>query len=271
MLYEWNDTATEFPADKCVQELFEEQVLRSPDATAVVFEDAELSYAELNRRANQLAHYLGELGVRPDARVAICVERGFQMVVALLAVLKAGGAYVPLDPAYPAERLRFMLEDSEPVALLTQGHLRRLFTEPGHALPVLDLDHPAWGERPETNPDPHDIGLTPGHLAYVIYTSGSTGLPKGVMVQHRGLCNLVSVQIRDFAVEIDSRVLQFASFSFDACVSEVLMALCRGASLYLPRQGNVLVGETLIQAIAGPLLTRPCRRQCWRDYRTVSI
>jgi len=150
VLYEWNDTATEFPADKCVQELFEEQVLRSPDATAVVFEDAQLSYAELNRRANQLAHYLGELGVRPDARVAICVERGFQMIVALLAVLKAGGAYVPLDPAYPAERLRFMLEDSEPVVLLTQGHLKSLLA--GHAgqLPVLDLDHPAWGERPET-------------------------------------------------------------------------------------------------------------------------
>ena len=114
VLYEWNDTRTEFPADKCMHELFEEQVGRTPDAVAVVFEDEQLSYAELNRRANQLAHYLRELGVGPDGRVAICVERGLEMIMALLAVLKAGGAYVPLDPAYPAERLRFMLEDVRP-------------------------------------------------------------------------------------------------------------------------------------------------------------
>ena len=123
VLYQWNDTRTEYPSDKCVHQLFEEQVEKSPDATAVVFEDGQLTYAELNTRANQLAHYLIELGIRPDDRVAICVERGFEMIVALLAVLKAGGAYVPLDPAYPIDRLRFMIEDSEPVALLTQSHL----------------------------------------------------------------------------------------------------------------------------------------------------
>ncbi|HEV7673042.1 MAG TPA: condensation domain-containing protein, partial [Candidatus Angelobacter sp.] len=128
VLYEWNETRTEFASDRCVHELFEEQVGRSPEATAVVFEGAELSYGELNRRANRIAHYLRELGVRPDARVAICVERGFAMIVALLGVLKAGGAYVPLDPAYPGERLGFMLEDSAPVALLTQTHLQPLFT-----------------------------------------------------------------------------------------------------------------------------------------------
>src|ERR1039458_9724770 len=122
VLYGWNDTRTEFPADKCIHQLFEEQVEKSPEATAVVLEEEELSYAELNRRANQLAHYLRELGVKPDDRVAICVERSLEMIVALLAVLKAGGAYVPLDPAYPVERLRFMLQDSEPVALLTQKH-----------------------------------------------------------------------------------------------------------------------------------------------------
>ena len=139
LLYEWNDTKTAFPSDKCVHELFQEQVARTPDATAVVFENNELSYAELNDRANQLAHYLIELGVKPDDRVAICLERGFQMIVALLGVLKAGGAYVPLDPAYPIERLRFMLEDSQPLALLTQGNLMDLFAELDHRLPVLVL------------------------------------------------------------------------------------------------------------------------------------
>lgn len=130
LLYEWNDTKADYPAHKCVHELFEEQVERSPDAIAVVFEEAELSYAELNARANQVAHSLIELGVRPDDRVAICAERSLEMVVGLLGVLKAGGAYVPLDPAYPAERLQFMLEDSAPVALLTQTHLLGLFPDP---------------------------------------------------------------------------------------------------------------------------------------------
>ena len=188
VLYRWNDTRTDFPSDKCVQELFEEQVAKSPDALAVVFEDASLSYAELNRRANQLAHYLIELGVVPDARVAICVERGLEMIVALMAVLKAGGAYVPLDPVYPLERLRFMLQDSAPVALLTQEHLRGLCSGINDALPILDLEDPAaWQDQPQTNPAPDSLGLTPHHLAYIIYTSGSTGQPKGVMVQHQGL------------------------------------------------------------------------------------
>src|SRR6266702_2460692 len=192
LLYEWNDTAAEFPSDKCVHQLFEEQAAKAPEATAVVFEDAALTYGELNRRANQLAHYLRELGVRPDTRVALCVERGFEMIVALLAVLKAGGAYVPLDPAYPIDRLRFMLQDSAPVALLTQSHLQNLFPELSTLLPVLDLDDTTlWQDQTETNPHPDTVGLTPLHLAYVIYTSGSTGTPKGVMIQHQGLVNLL--------------------------------------------------------------------------------
>ena len=187
LLEEWNDTRTDYPADKCVHELFEEQVEKSPEATAVVYEDESLSYAELNRKANQLAHYLRELGVKPDDRVALCVERSLEMIVGLLAVLKAGGAYVPLDPAYPAERLRFMLEDSGPVALLTQSRLRHLFAELSQEMPVLDLDEHAspWREHSGANPHPDTVGLAPQHLAYVIYTSGSTGQPKGVMVQHR--------------------------------------------------------------------------------------
>ncbi len=126
--------------------------------------------------------------------MAICVERGFEMIVALLAVLKAGGAYVPLDPAYPIDRLRFMLEDAQPVALLTQSQLAELFRGLDDSLPVLDLDAPTppWLDRPATNPDPAAIGLTSPHLAYVIYTSGSTGLPKGVLVEHRGLVNVIA-------------------------------------------------------------------------------
>ena len=141
LLVEWNQTQKDYP-QKCIHELFEEQVERTPEALAVVHEERELSYGELNARANQLAHYLRGLGVKPDGRVAICVERGLEMVVGLLAVLKAGGAYVPLDPAYPAERLRFMLEDSTPAVLLTQGRLRGIFEELSLSLPMLDLDSP---------------------------------------------------------------------------------------------------------------------------------
>src|SRR6478672_1536236 len=179
VLYEWNETGVEYPDNKCIHELFEDQVKKTPKATAVVFGDAALSYEELNRRANRLAHYLRELGVKPEDRVAICVERGLEMVVGLLGILKAGGAYVPLDPEYPAERLQYMLNDSAPAVLLTQKQLRERFTWIGTDLPVLDLsDSAAWQNKPARNPG--RAGLTSGNLAYVIYTSGSTGLPKGV-------------------------------------------------------------------------------------------
>ncbi|MFZ1005943.1 MAG: amino acid adenylation domain-containing protein, partial [Candidatus Sulfotelmatobacter sp.] len=250
-LYEWNATEWEYPRDKCVHELFEEQVRRSPKATAVAFEEEELSYGELNARANRLAHYLRELGVKPDARVAICVERGFEMIVGLLAVLKAGGGYVPLDPAYPDERLKYMLEDSAPVVLLTQRHLEDRFSGMGDGVPVLDLNATAtWQSFPESNPDAYAVGLTSNHLAYVIYTSGSTGQPKGVMVEHRGLCNISLTQSRELKVEASSRILQFASFSFDACVWETLMALCQGAALYLLPQKRLVAGDKLIEAAA---------------------
>jgi len=141
VLYRWNETAREFPQDKCVHELFEEQVKKRPDAVAVVFEEASLSYGELNMRANRLAHYLRRVGVKPDSRVAICVERGLEMVVAVMGVLKAGGAYVPLDPAYPAERLRFMVEDSEPVVVLSEKRLEGLVGEIRGGAAVVELDN----------------------------------------------------------------------------------------------------------------------------------
>ena len=251
VLYEWNTTHAAFPADSCIHELFEEQVRKTPDSIAVVFEDRKLTYAELNRRANQLAHGLRELGVGPDTLVAICVERSFEMIVAVFAVLKAGGAYVPLDPKYPVERLQFMLEDCGPLALLTQSHLKELYSALRIKMPVVELDSPsAWQHFSDVNVDCKSIGLSPDHLAYMIYTSGSTGKPKGVLVEHRGLCNLAVAQIEVFGVQPDSRVLQFASFSFDACVSEIMMTLCRGAALYFAPKTDLLAGEFLERVVA---------------------
>ncbi|MGA8529828.1 MAG: amino acid adenylation domain-containing protein, partial [Acidobacteriaceae bacterium] len=243
VLYEWNDTAAEYPSDKCVHELFEEQVARTPDAVAVVFEEQELSYAELNRRANQLAHYLRELGVKPDDRVALCVERGLEMIVSLLGVLKAGGAYVPLDPAYPVERLRFMLEDSAPVALLTQNHLADLFKDLHEGLPVLDLSSatPAWERQPETDPDPAAVGLSPNHLAYVIYTSGSTGMPKGVMVQHSNAMRLFTATDAWFHFGPDDVWTLFHSYAFDFSVWEIWGALFYGGRL-------IIVPKTIVRS-----------------------
>ena len=257
-LYEWNATDAEYPREKCVHELFEEQVEKTPDAVAVVFENDFLSYAELNRRANRLAHYLRGLGVRPDARVAICVERSIEMIVAMLAALKAGGAYVPLDPAYPGERLRWMLEDSTPTALLTQGRLARLFARLSQeALPIVNLATaaPLWADQPQTNPPRAAIGLTPEHLAYVIYTSGSTGQPKGVAVQHRGLCNLVEAHKEAFRLGDQSRVLQFASFSFDASVSEIFSTLAAGGSLHVYRRESLMPGDDLERVLREEQIT----------------
>ncbi|MBD2812214.1 amino acid adenylation domain-containing protein [Xenorhabdus sp. Vera] len=233
LLVNFNATQTDFPQDTLIHQLFEAQVLQHPDATAVVYEGQALSYRELNQRANRLAHHLITLGVCPDARVAICVERSFDSVVGLLAILKAGGAYVPLDPDYPSERLGYMLEDAAPVVLLTQtSQLDKL---PG-TMPVviLDTQNALLESQSIHNPETQIQELTSRHLAYVIYTSGSTGQPKGVMVEHRGVINLALAQINRFKVDKTSRVLQFASLSFDASVSEIMTALSGGACLVIP-------------------------------------
>jgi len=258
LLVEFNDTAHRFDGGDLLHGLFEAQAAARPEAIALAHGDVTVSYTELNRRANRLAHRLIALGVKPDSRVAISVDRGIDMVVGLLGILKAGGAYVPLDPSYPAERLAHMLADSAPLALLTQAALAAELP-PSLGLPVVVLDDAAelagLETLPDANPDAAALGLHGGHLAYVIYTSGSTGTPKGVMNEHRGLCNLAHAQIDAFGVRSDSRVLQFASFSFDASISEIAMALCAGATLQLADRAALWPGEPLLRTLAERAVT----------------
>jgi len=243
LLYEWNDTKAEFPSDKCVHQLFEEQVLKSPDAVAAICQDDSLSYAELNCRANRLARHLRKLGVKPDTRVAICVERGFEMMAGLLAVLKAGGTYLSLDPAYPAERLRFMLQDSAPVVLLTQSHLTELFADIiDDGLCVLDLsDSTAWQQEMETNPDSCGIDLTPQNLAYLIYTSGSSGIPKGVAIEHRSAVNFICWGQSAFSRDVLERTLFSTSLNFDLAVYELFVPITVGGTVVIVRDALELV------------------------------
>jgi amino acid adenylation domain-containing protein len=246
LLVEWNNTQTDYPKDTCIHQLFEAQVERTPNAIAVIFENQQLTYQQLNHRANQLAHHLQKLGVGPEVLVGICVERSLEMVVGMLGILKAGGAYVPLDPAYPPERLAFMLEDASVGVLLTQARLVESIPKHQGRIVCLDTDWEIIERQSEENPG---CCLTPENLAYVIYTSGSTGQPKGVLVAHSGLSNLVTAQIRIFNVQPNSRVLQFASLSFDASASEVVMALLAGATLVMGTRDSLLPGPNLIQLL----------------------
>jgi len=246
VLREWNCTETGNPQEleQSFHELFEAQVAKTPEALAVVYEAEELTYDELNRRANQLGGYLRELGVGPDERVGICVERGLEMIVGLLGILKAGGAYVPLDPKYPRERLAFMLEDAQVPVLLTQEHLR-----PG--LPVswaqvISLDS-EWEQVAQCSERNLERCSGPENLAYLIYTSGSTGVSKGVGVPHRGVCNAIQAAIDAVQPKVGDRNLQWASLSFDAAMFETGIALLSGATLYFGSQESLLPGPDLAE------------------------
>jgi len=252
LLVEWNQTQASYPKDACIHQLFEAQVEKTPDAVAVLFEEQPLTYRELNQRANQLAHYLKKLGVKPEVLVGICVERSLEMVVGLLGILKAGGAYVPLDPAYPQERLAYMLSDSQVSVLLTTENLSKNLPE--HQAHVIELDTD-WELILQESWRNSLTEVKSENLAYVIYTSGSTGKPKGVMVVHKGLCNLAEELIRLFKVQSDSRVLQFISLSFDVSISEIAMALCSGATLCLGTSASLLPGQTLIQLLRDQAIT----------------
>ncbi|NCR76516.1 MAG: amino acid adenylation domain-containing protein [Microcystis aeruginosa K13-06] len=229
LLVEWNNTQTDYLKNTCIHQLFEEQVARTPNAIAVVFEEEKLTYRELNCRANQLAHYLQKLGVKPEVLVGICLERSPLMLVALLAILKAGGAYVPLDPDYPQERLTFMLEDTQVPVLLTQQSLvEKLPTNQGQSL-CLDTD---WDKINCQNEDNPTCNATADNLAYVTYTSGSTGKPKGVCAIHRGVVRLVK-GIDYVNLSSAETLLQLAPISFDASTFEIWGSLLNGARLAL--------------------------------------
>ncbi len=226
----WNRTERPYPNDRCIHQLFEAQAERTPLAAAAVYAGQELSYAELNRRANQLAHHLQSLGVGPDVLVGVCVERSFDMLVAIYGILKAGGAYLPLDPTYPKERLAFMLEDTQATVVLTQERLAAQL--PSTSAHVICLDtHQAVLEQASAQ-NPHSR-VAPDNLIYVIYTSGSTGRPKGAMISHRSLVNHNTALLGAFGLGAGDRILQFASISFDAAAVELFPPLISGATLVL--------------------------------------
>jgi len=236
VLLDWNDTRRDWPhPDDCIHERFERQVARTPQAVALESGTHRLTYAELNERANRLAHFLRERGVVPEQRVALCMHRGVDMVVAIYAVLKAGGAYVPLDPSYPADRLAYMLRDSRPRVLLTQVGMRAM--ERQDELMVLELDAPQrpWEGYPASNPTAVDTGLHARHLAYVIYTSGSTGQPKGVMIEHAGVVNRMAWMQEAYGLTAADAVLQKTPFGFDVSVWEFFWPLAEGARLVMAR------------------------------------
>ncbi|HEU4456088.1 MAG TPA: amino acid adenylation domain-containing protein, partial [Longimicrobium sp.] len=250
VLEELNDTRREYPREACVHELFQAQAARTPGAVAVVSEAERVTYAELNARANRLAHHLRALGVGPDVRVGICVERSVEMVVGLLGILKAGGAYVPLDASYPVERLRNMVEDSAPAVLLT--HPPQAATaaalSAGSAIPVLDLTRDeAWAHRPETNPGRD--GLGPRNLAHVLFTSGSTGRPKGVMLEHGSLVNRLAWMQDRYGMTPDEALLQKTPFSFDVSFWEFFWPLMVGARLVMARPGGHRDPAYLVEVI----------------------
>uniref|UniRef100_UPI0013DB290B non-ribosomal peptide synthase/polyketide synthase n=1 Tax=Pyxidicoccus caerfyrddinensis TaxID=2709663 RepID=UPI0013DB290B len=252
LLVDWNATRADFP-EACIHALFEAQVRRAPDARAASFEGQHLTYAQLDAKANQLAHALRRRGVGPEVRVALSVERSLDIVVGLLGILKAGGAWVPVDPLLPRERLAFMLEDSGASVLLTQSVLLERFPEAHHARAFcLDSEKDALARESTEAPV---TGVAPYHLAYLLYTSGSTGTPKGTAVEHRSVANLVTHEAVAYGIGPGSRVLQFASLSFDLSVEEIFTTLCSGASLLLAPLEKLMPGAPLQKLLREEALT----------------
>ncbi|WP_009631985.1 non-ribosomal peptide synthetase [Synechocystis sp. PCC 7509] len=240
LLEEWNQTSCSY-SDKLFHQLFEEQAEKSPNAIALVFDNQTLTYQQLNHRANQLAHYLQELGIKPESLVGICVEKSLEMIVGILGIFKAGGAYVPIDPNYPQSRREFMLTDTQVKVVLTQQSLTSLFAD--IKLICLDTDENIDAYSTENPTSSANLD----NLAYIIYTSGSTGQPKGVLIEHRGLCNVVVGQIKAFELRSHNRILQFSSLCFDASIFEILLAFGVGATLYIPPKKAQLPGKDLIE------------------------
>ncbi|WP_160147539.1 non-ribosomal peptide synthetase, partial [Caballeronia pedi] len=252
LLESWNDTAAAYPEHLCIHQLFEQQVHRTPDAVALVFEDASLTYAQLNARANQLAHHLIALGVRPEDRVALCMERGIGMVVALMAILKAGGAYVPLDPAYPGERLSHILTDATPRLLLADVAGREALGDTG-SLTVLDPNASLDDALPQDDPQ---TAVAPHHLAYVIYTSGSTGKPKGVAIEHKTLVASTCARHQFYERASNERFLLLSSLAFDSSVAGLFGTLTNGGCLALVDIDTARDPDAIIRLVRDRDITR---------------
>ena len=236
ILVEWNDTKVDYPKDKILHELFEEQVKKTPHNIALVYEDEELTYQELNERANQLAYYLRDHGVGPDTLVAIALERSLEMMIGLLGILKAGGAYVPLDPTYPQERLRFMLEDTQAPVVLTTSIIADELPSTGNQLICLDEEAVRLERQPKSNPIPL---ASPHHLAYVIYTSGSTGKPKGVMIKQSNLTHYLNYSLKNYTIS-QGEALFHSSAAFDMSITSIFLPLITGQMIrILPDHAKV--------------------------------
>ena len=243
LLVEWNDTAVEYPQSQCIHQLFEQQVEKTPDAVAVVFEGEQLTYQQLNTKANQLAHYLQSLGVKPETLVGICVERSVEMVVGLLGILKAGGAYVPLDPSYPKERLAYMLEDAAVSVLLTSESI--LENLPEHSAQVVCLDS-NWDAIANQSIDNPVNTATPENLAYVIYTSGSTGKPKGVQICHYSVVNFLVSMNSDLGLTAEDTLSAITTICFDIAALELYLPLTVGAKLAIVSRQVATDGNLLL-------------------------
>jgi amino acid adenylation domain-containing protein len=244
----WNRTTGKYPSERCIHQLFEEQAARTPGATAVAVGEASLSYAELDARANRLARHLRGIGVGPEVRVGICLERSLELMVAILGVMKAGGAYVPMDPGHPAERIGYMLADSGVAALLTQDSLRHKFPEDGE-MRVVSLDS-AWGRIAEESAEPVESGVTSENLCYVIYTSGSTGRPKGVAMHHRGVTNYIHWGIRFYGADRGHGAPVFTSMAVDLTITNLL-------PLFAGKTVRMLPEESPVEALAQTLRETP--------------
>jgi amino acid adenylation domain-containing protein len=252
-LQSWNATRVDYPGgEKQLHSLFEAQAERTPDRVALVFESEQLNYAELNARANQLAHHLRRMGVGADALVAICVERSIEMVVGLLGILKAGGAYVPVDPTYPPERVAFMLEDCRAQVLLTQERLLASLPRSQARAFCLDTDWKKLKGESTANPN---LNVAGENLAYMIYTSGSTGRPKGSMNTHTGICNRILWMQQAYGLDKSDRVLLKTPFSFDVSVWEFFWPLLTGARLVIARPGGHQDSAYLVETIAREQVT----------------
>ncbi len=247
ILTEWNNTQTPYPDTLCIHQLVEQQVQRTPDNIAVIFQDTSLTYRQLDERSNQLAHYLQQLGVQPETIVAIAVERSLDMIIGLLGILKAGGAYLPLDPTYPKDRLAFMLDDAEVGILITQDHLRSQLPSPADHTICLDTDWQHITTFPTTPPICH---ATPDSLVYIIYTSGSTGKPKGALVEHRMLVNLITGIQQRPGINKQDTLLAVTTLSFDTAMADMYLPLTTGARLVIASQETVVDGNQLTARIA---------------------